>query len=157
MKKIGIFVILALVSAAFAASGISGLSQVSSAMSALCVGLTQMLPVAGMLMIILSGVIYASGQMMGAETRARANTWATAAVTGAMMAILISVISPSVIGAVYGSEVSCTSTPSSSTPSSCLNDKGVVVCSYDSGTQQCCCSGASDAYCKAKGQGCTCS
>ena len=99
MKKIGIFGILVLVSASFAA--ISGLSAVTSAMSSLCGGLTTMLPVAAMLMIILAGVIYASGQMMGAETRARTNVWATAALTGALMAILIAVIAPSVLGMIY--------------------------------------------------------
>jgi len=101
MKKIGMFAILALVSATFAA--VSGLSSVNSAMTALCQGLTQMLPVAGMLMIILAGVIYASGQMMGAETRARANVWATACLTGALMAILIAVVAPSVLNMIYPS------------------------------------------------------
>jgi len=100
MRKIGIFVILALVSAAFATSM---LSNVNSAMTDLCKSLTQMLPVAAMLMIILAGVIYASGQMMGAETRARANVWATAALTGALIAILIAVVAPSVMNSIYPS------------------------------------------------------
>ncbi|MCX6771117.1 MAG: hypothetical protein NTX79_03610 [Candidatus Micrarchaeota archaeon] len=104
MRKLGILAALAvLASSVFAAQGISGLSQVTSAMSALCVGLTTMLPVAGMLMIILAGVIYAAGQMMGAETRARANVWATACLTGALMAILIAVIAPSVLNMIYPS------------------------------------------------------
>ena len=51
MRKIGIFVVLAALMASVFAAGVSGLSQVSSAMSALCVGLTQMLPVAAMLMV----------------------------------------------------------------------------------------------------------
>ena len=100
MRKLGILTVLAvLASSAFAA--VSGLSAVSSAMVALCGGLKGMLPVAGMLMVILAGVIYASGQMMGAETRARANVWATAALTGALIAILIAVVAPSVIGMIY--------------------------------------------------------
>jgi len=107
MKKIGIFVILALVSVAFATSA---LSTVSSAISGLCTGLRDMLPVAAMLMIILAGVIYAAGQMMGAETRARANVWATAALTGALIAILIAVVAPSVLQMIYdpnGAGVKC--------------------------------------------------
>ena len=100
MKKIGLFAILVCASVAFAA-GISGLSKVSSAISDLCTGLTQMLPVAAMMMIILAGVIYAAGQMMGAETRARTNVWATAALTGALMAILIAVVAPSVLNMIY--------------------------------------------------------
>ena len=54
-----------------------------------------------MLMIILAGVIYAAGQMMGAETRARANVWATACLTGALIAILIVVVAPPVLNAIY--------------------------------------------------------
>jgi len=100
MRKIGILIVLALVSVAFAAT-VSGLSQVTSAMSSLCTALTTMLPVAAMLMIILAGVIYAAGQMMGAETRARTNVWATACLTGALMAILIAVVAPSVLNMIY--------------------------------------------------------
>ena len=112
MRKLGILAVLGiLASSVFAAgTGISGLSQVSSAMSSLCQGLTQMLPVAGMLMIILAGVIYAAGQMMGAETRARANVWATACLTGALIAILIAVVAPSVLQAIYnpsGTDIAC--------------------------------------------------
>ncbi len=100
MKKLGIIVVLAvLVSAVFAASG---LTAMASAMGELCAGLKNMLPVAAMLMIILAGVIYAAGQMMGAETRARANVWATACLTGALIAILIAVVAPAVLNQIYG-------------------------------------------------------
>ena len=111
MRKFGIFVVLAAVSLAFAVS--QPLSKVTSAIGDLCTGLTSLLPVAAMLMIILAGVIYASGQIMGAETRARANVWATAALTGALIAILIAVVAPSVLNAIYnpnsvaGSGIGC--------------------------------------------------
>ena len=100
MKKLGILVVLAilLVSVAFATSPLSG---VLTAVKELCKGLTTLLPVAAMLMIILAGVIYAAGQMMGAETRARANVWATAALTGALIAILIAVVAPAVLDTIY--------------------------------------------------------
>ena len=105
MRKIGVLVVLAaLTSTAFAVTLLTG---VTSAMGDLCAGLTAMLPVAAMLMIILAGVIYASGQMMGAETRARANVWATAALTGALIAILISVVAPAVLQSIYGSAMHC--------------------------------------------------
>ncbi|MFA5929729.1 MAG: hypothetical protein WC861_02505 [Candidatus Micrarchaeia archaeon] len=107
MRKIGIFVVIAVMAASVFA--VSGLTAVKDAMSSLCTGLTQMLPIAAMLMIILAGVIYASGQMMGAETRARANVWATAALTGALIAILIAVIAPPVLSTMNnGTAVQCT-------------------------------------------------
>ena len=106
MRKIGIFVVMAvMVASVFADTTMLG--GVKDAMSSLCAGLTQMLPVAAMLMVILAGVIYASGQMMGAETRARTNVWATAALTGALMAILIAVIAPAVLTAINGTAVQC--------------------------------------------------
>ena len=104
MRKLGILLVLAiLVSAVFAASGLSG---VASGLADLCRGLNGILPVAAMMMIILAGVIYAAGQMMGAETRARANVWATAALTGALIAILIAVIAPPVLDSIYGGSAS---------------------------------------------------
>jgi hypothetical protein len=90
--------VLALAPLSFAASPLSGMQ---AAIVDLCKALACMLPVAAMLMIILAGVIYATGQMMGAETRARANVWATAALTGALIAILIAVIAPAVLSQIY--------------------------------------------------------
>jgi len=49
-----------------------------------------------------AGVIYAAGQIMGAETRARANVWATAALTGALIGVLIYAVAPSVLDTIYG-------------------------------------------------------
>jgi len=101
MRKFGILFVMAVLVASVFATGLSGLDNVNAAMISLCVGLKSMLPVAAMMMIILAGVIYAAGQMMGAETRARTNVWATAALTGALMAILIAVIAPSVLNTIY--------------------------------------------------------
>jgi len=100
MKKLGILIGIILVISMVSAT--SSLGTVSSAISSLCGGLKSLLPVAAMLMIILAGVIYAAGQMMGAETRARANVWATAALTGALIAILIVVVAPPVLDSIYG-------------------------------------------------------
>ena len=101
MNKLGILIAFAAVlSLAFAATPLQNVAQATNDM---CVGLKSMLPVAAMLMIILAGVIYAAGQMMGAETRARANVWATAALTGALIAILIAVVAPSVLNTIYAS------------------------------------------------------
>jgi uncharacterized membrane protein len=87
----------------------SGISRVGSAISQLCTQLTQLLPVASMLMVVIAGVIYAAGQVMGAETRARANVWATACLTGALVGILIYAIAPSVLATIYGANtVNCT-------------------------------------------------
>ena len=87
-----------------AASGGTMLTGLTKAIDDLCLSLKALLPVAAMLMIMVAGVIYASGQIMGAETRARANVWATAALVGALIAILIVVVAPPVMNAIYGGD-----------------------------------------------------
>ena len=106
MRKLGViaFVVLAISALAFSAKDSSVLSTVSDALSSLCAAVTSLLPVAAMLMIVIAGVIYAAGQMMGAETRARANVWATAALVGAIIAILIVVIAPPVLKIIYNNQ-----------------------------------------------------
>jgi hypothetical protein len=85
------------------------LGSLQNAISQLCVSLLSLLPVVAMMMLVLAGVIYASGQIMGAETRARANVWATACLTGALIAILMVVVAPSVLQAIYADQgtISC--------------------------------------------------
>jgi hypothetical protein len=80
--------------------GNSPTSKLYQALKELCDGLHTLVPVAAMLMVMLASVIYATGQMMGAETRARANVWATSALTGALIGILISVVAPAVLGVI---------------------------------------------------------
>jgi hypothetical protein len=77
-------------------------STLLKAINNLCYDLTQLLPVVSMLMVVVAGVIYAAGQVMGAETRARANVWATAALTGALIGLLIYAIAPPVLQTIYG-------------------------------------------------------
>jgi hypothetical protein len=58
--------------------------------------MNSLLPVVAMLMVLVGSVVYAAGQMMGAETRARANVWAMSCLTGALVAMLIATVAPSV-------------------------------------------------------------
>ena len=99
---IGLFLMANLV------QGATGLSAVSGALYDLCTGVKQLLPIAAMLMIVLAGVIYAGGQMMGAETRARANVWATACLTGAVIGLIIVVVAPTALSALNdGKTMAC--------------------------------------------------
>ncbi len=112
MNKFGILMIglMALSAVSVAQSSSSGIERVKDAVTSLCGELKGLLPVAAMLMIVIAGVIYAAGQVMGAETRARANVWATAALTGALIAVLIYAVAPAVLQTIYGgagTEVAC--------------------------------------------------
>ena len=119
MGKFGILIAVAMMTSMIAAIGSveatpigaidpdNPLYSVNYAVSQLCTGLTSLLPIAAMLGIVLAGVIYAAGQMMGAETRARANVWATAALTGALIAIMMAVVAPAVLKIIYGGTIAC--------------------------------------------------
>jgi len=85
----------------FVVASSTGIARISDAATQMCNDLACVLPVVSMLMIIGAGVVYAAGQMMGAETRARANTWATAMLLGAVIGILIVVVAPSVLHTLY--------------------------------------------------------
>ena len=107
-RELFILAILAVLGMAFASSMM--LTTLQNAMSQLCLSLKSMLPVVAMLMLVMAGVIYASGQILGAETRARANVWATACLTGALISILIVVIAQPVLQTILaeGGTISCT-------------------------------------------------
>lgn len=88
--------VLNMVSVSFAASAIS------SALLELCSAAKTFLGGAIMIMILLAGATYALGQVLGAETRARASVWATAMMTGALIGALIYLITPVLINALIG-------------------------------------------------------
>lgn len=106
MRNYAAFAILLLLGALSAASM---LSTLQNAVSQLCLSLKAMLPVTAMMMLVVAGVIYAAGQVLGAETRARANVWATACLTGALIAILMVVVAQPVLQAIYDErgEIEC--------------------------------------------------
>jgi hypothetical protein len=87
---------------AFAATSAGGIGGISDAAHTLYCALIQVLPIVSMLMIIAGGCTYAAGQIMGAETRARASQWATAMLIGAVIGILIVTVAPTVLDAMYG-------------------------------------------------------
>jgi hypothetical protein len=68
--------------------------NIRDALYQLCSLSQTFLGVAAMVLIVLAGTIYAIGQVLGAETRARASVWATAMLTGAVIGILIYLITP---------------------------------------------------------------
>ena len=131
------------------------LNSVNSAVSDLCGGLTSLLPVAAMLGVVLAGVIYAAGQMMGAETRARANVWATAALTGALIAVLIAVVAPAVLQTIYGQNITCTATGGSGGNGGNGGNNGVACGSSTCSSSQSCCNCDTLPDCSVHGQICS--
>jgi len=71
--------------------------QISAALSNLCVLIKNMLGIGMMFMVVSSALVYSIGQVMGAETRARASVWATSMFNGAIIAALIYLLVPFVL------------------------------------------------------------
>ena len=89
--------VLNILSVSFAAASIK------SALKDLCSASQTFLGGAIMIMILLAGATYAIGQVLGAETRARASVWATAMMTGAIIGALIYLLTPPIIKALIPS------------------------------------------------------
>ena len=85
----------------------SGPEKLKEALEEVCCQLQRIVPVTAMLLVIAAGVIYSIGQMFGAETRARANVWATSCLTGAVIGILIAQVAPHVLGIIADAPISC--------------------------------------------------
>ncbi len=58
-------------------------------LSLLCGNIKSIVPIVAVLMFITAGAVYAAGQIMGAETRARANVWSTAMLVGGIIGLVI--------------------------------------------------------------------
>ena len=105
VSKIGKCMLVCALIMSFAASAAG--STITSAMMNLCSTAKTFLSVGAMLLIVLAAAIYAIGQILGAETRARASVWATAMITGAIIGIVIYLVVPALIGTMMGSSVTC--------------------------------------------------
>lgn len=96
LSSVGKYLLLAvlvvnLMSVSFASGNLA------NALKQLCSMSQQFLGITVMVLIVLAGVVYAIGQVMGAETRARAAVWATAMLTGAIIGIIIYIVTPVIV------------------------------------------------------------
>jgi len=55
----------------------------------LCVQLVSILPIIAILLFVLAAVVYGIGHIFGAEMRSKATSWATSMVVGAVISLLI--------------------------------------------------------------------
>jgi uncharacterized membrane protein len=86
-----------LVSVAFAQNDAQ--ANLRSAFQTLCYISQTVMGAVVMVLIVLAGATYAIGQILGAETRARATTYATAMLTGAIIGAIIYLVGPIILTA----------------------------------------------------------
>jgi hypothetical protein len=71
--------------------------------------LNAILPIIAFTLFVLAGVAYGVGQFFGADTRAKAAGWGMSALTGAIIMLIIYIMGPVIITALYPSSAgSCT-------------------------------------------------
>ena len=97
INKYGKYLMILVLFLHFTGIGFAGSGYIITAMSDLCINARAILATGAMILIILAAAVYAVGQVVGAETRARASVWATAMITGAVIGIVIYLIVPNII------------------------------------------------------------
>ncbi len=87
-------------SVGFATSG--NVNAIQSGLCELYSMVSSLLAVVVFILIVVAAIIYAAGQVMGAETRARASVWATSMIIGAVIGIVIYLLVPIILGTMLG-------------------------------------------------------
>ncbi len=82
--------------------------QINKALGCICGTMNTILPTIAFVLFVLSGVAYAAGNFFGAEMRARAVGYAMNMITGAIIALILSIIGPTIVSSLYGQAVSIT-------------------------------------------------
>ena len=89
------FILLLLVSATFA--GQNAAENIQKALGGMCAIVQSSLAIGMLMLVVIAALVYAVGQVLGAETRARAAVWATAMFIGAIIGALIYILMPVII------------------------------------------------------------
>jgi len=76
--------------------------KLKAAMKSICDLVEGLLPVMAFVLFILAGVAYAMGNFFGAEMRAKAIGYAMNMLTGAIIALILSIIGPTIISSLGG-------------------------------------------------------
>jgi len=101
---LGVLLFSVLMVSVFAAS----YTQISGALDQLRLAFCNILPAVIGALVLFAAVIFAAGQMVGAETRARANVWATNMLIGAALGVLVYVLVPWFLSLMFpGLSVNC--------------------------------------------------
>ena len=89
----GLFVALSLTGVLIAGSE----KNIGSTLACLYETIKSALAIGMLLLVVLAAIVYAVGQVLGAETRARASVWATAMFTGAIIGALLYILLPYIL------------------------------------------------------------
>lgn len=91
MNKLAIIALFVLAFSAMAYAG------VGETLNNLCFQARGLMPIVSFIVIVFAGLVYAAGQVLGAEMRSRTNVWATTMVIGAIIGLIFTFSAPVVI------------------------------------------------------------
>lgn len=81
-------------------------SYLETALGSICQEISNLIPTASMLLVVLGSVLYGSAQLFGnAEIRAKGSVWATSCITGAIMGLIIATVAPDILSQLAGTDV----------------------------------------------------
>ncbi|MGC8923919.1 MAG: hypothetical protein ACP5KJ_01855 [Candidatus Micrarchaeia archaeon] len=113
MRRMGILLAIAVMivgNVVFASS-----SNLKAQLNNICKDLVTILPVVALVMIVLAGLVYAAGQVMGAEMRSRASVWATSLLVGAIIGLILAASAKGIVKAFAGAALFGTEATDNST------------------------------------------
>ncbi|MCX8206064.1 MAG: hypothetical protein N3H30_02430 [Candidatus Micrarchaeota archaeon] len=85
---------VALLVLAFSAMVSAGIGET---VNNVCFQARGLMPIVAFVVIVFAGLVYAAGQVLGAEMRSRTNVWATTMVIGAVIGLIFTFSAPYVI------------------------------------------------------------
>jgi uncharacterized membrane protein YraQ (UPF0718 family) len=104
MRKglIAIFMLIAFISLNFASEKIS--ERLAYGLNNFCIMLKNLLPIVVVALFALAAIVYAIGQVFGAEMRSKATSWAMNMVVGGIVALIIWLLAKPIIQMLIGEE-----------------------------------------------------
>ena len=109
-KRFGLRNMAVLVAALIVLSQVVAAQGMISQFSTLCTNIKNIIPVVALLMFIMAGGVYAIGQVLGAETRARASVWATAMLVGGVIGLIIAASAQTLLNIFAGASLGSAAT-----------------------------------------------
>ncbi|MEK6978751.1 MAG: hypothetical protein AABW86_00880 [Candidatus Micrarchaeota archaeon] len=109
--RYGKYIIMALVLVGLLGVGFAAIdagANIKSALGCMYVTVKNALAIGMMLLVVAAAVVYAVGQVLGAETRARASVWATAMFIGAIIGALLYILLPFILKQLFSQDTALT-------------------------------------------------
>jgi len=73
-------------------------SGVGELLNNICVYISSIVPIISVMLVVIAGLVYSIGKVLGQEYRAKTETWATTIVIGAVLGLILALSAPFIVG-----------------------------------------------------------